>query len=937
VFALRNPGMAVELGTAVPSSPSSQSGRVSESRERTGLASRGGKSGLTVAFNEDESAQTADSHESRRRHLPDSGTTTGQSITTDASKYDTESWARPPFMLRPPIPDLPLSKILGPNKQRRLLSSAQSARELRKLPKPHSNFDEQWSGFEKWASGARAKDRTATRFPLSVRRDGAPVWDAVTHRGKQQDKPKLLSALDAFIGTELAALNLTNSAPCAERLNVFREGFAIFVENMTTYRPFLARIKEEYETHVQHFMEQARDAEMMRARLGTSREEHIHLINAIKDSHELEVQALKAQIVAKEKKLADLTEKFEEEHRDVYAKVKKLKSESEDLKVKAEMANQQNRIYASGYRYYQDMLEGKFETNRQEMSNYVQLQQRMWDMQQELIQLRAESESRIDAENFTEKVQEVVDQAVFESETKHQQEMSKLAQQMMKLKRDYDRKLKIKEDDNKKLQQRVEGPIGEDEWTQLKRLVPREMKELLKQLEDDPHRRNIKGVLQFSTIALAKRKLEVSEYKMQLGEEIEESHYNFDTPFFEAFGTDPKVPRFLRWDGRIRNRQLNKREAELFFKDMWSKKERTDGKLLQQGYPRENLIDFMSNYLQQRFGVQAMICEMSYNLLASLDRFMFDPDFHLMASVLLGEIPQEAAWQSFDMVKKLKDGMDRLDRKVHGGKGLGELTRRQLMPWLQEFFPTKSRLRLAKLGRAVHRDTGGKNIVIRKLWAESREGTQSHFLHEIRNQYLEEQVEYRDEILKAIKNVRDENGKVMVGDVFSAILELDPLKPKEEVQALLRTGFRIDAKADMNSGEVRVTRAHEFEVVQRLHMINMNRSGKKEDHSMDSFLEDSDASDSEDHPKAPVDPNEQGIHLKQNVPFLKQLGLQLGVLEISEKVEEAALGMDVQDAELPAADTETASPKVEEEHAEVKKEPQDPAWKKKMTHLTDGG
>ena len=35
-----------------------------------------------------------------------------------------------------------------------------------------------------------------------------------------------------------------------------------------------------------------------------------------------------------------------------------------------------------------------------------------------------------------------------------------------------------------------------------------------------------------------------------------------------------------------------------------------------------------------------MITEMSYNLLASLDRFMYDPDFRLIASILLSELPQ---------------------------------------------------------------------------------------------------------------------------------------------------------------------------------------------------------------------------------------------------------------------------------------------------------
>ena len=107
-----------------------------------------------------------------------------------------------------------------------------------------------------------------------------------------------------------------------------------------------------------------------------------------------------------------------------------------------------------------------------------------------------------------------------------------------------------------------------------------------------------------------------------------ENCYSCDMPFFTGLGTKDNVPRFLRWNGapsarqcnlqacriaacrlprcsmssaalqhvvchvarmlsatwhaagQLRNRHLSKREAELFFKDIWAKKAKSDDKRL---------------------------------------------------------------------------------------------------------------------------------------------------------------------------------------------------------------------------------------------------------------------------------------------------------------------------------------------------------------------
>ena len=130
-------------------------------------ASRGVKSGMHVAFN--DRASTAGGTERRSARKETADVVDGELDVKEATEddgiiLDDQNWHRPPFRIRPTgVPELPLSQMrLGPNKQRRLLSSAKSARELRKLPTAYSKLDEQSSGLERWPSGQRSNGHQAT-------------------------------------------------------------------------------------------------------------------------------------------------------------------------------------------------------------------------------------------------------------------------------------------------------------------------------------------------------------------------------------------------------------------------------------------------------------------------------------------------------------------------------------------------------------------------------------------------------------------------------------------------------------------------------------------------------------------------------------------------------------------------------------------------------
>lgn len=44
-------------------------------------------------------------------------------------------------------------------------------------------------------------------------------------------------------------------------------------------------------------------------------------------------------------------------------------------------------------------------------------------------------------------------------------------------------------------------------------------------------------------------------------------------------GTGPEVPKFLRYDGQVRNRRLGKRDTSLLIKDIWQEKAAHDAEV----------------------------------------------------------------------------------------------------------------------------------------------------------------------------------------------------------------------------------------------------------------------------------------------------------------------------------------------------------------------
>ena len=60
-------------------------------------------------------------------------------------------------------------------------------------------------------------------------------------------------------------------------------------------------------------------------------------------------------------------------------------------------------------------------------------------------------------------------------------------------------------------------------------------------------------------------------------EEVDDEWVHYDIFTGRGFGDD--VPKYLQWDGPIKNRNLKKRDTEMLIKQFWREKDKADAKL----------------------------------------------------------------------------------------------------------------------------------------------------------------------------------------------------------------------------------------------------------------------------------------------------------------------------------------------------------------------
>jgi len=124
--------------------------------------------------------------------------------------------------------------------------------------------------------------------------------------------------------------------------------------------------------------------------------------------------------------------------------------------------------------------------------------------------------------------------------------------------------------------------------------------------------------------------------------------------FIQCLGFAKDVPKYMRWKGKVKLRPIGSKELQILIQQVW--KERETG-----GWDEVLMEEVFAAFLQMRFNSDHLVAEWGYNVVHALEQHKYDADCELFLAVLTGQVSDKVKYGSDKMMKKLKDGMHKVN------------------------------------------------------------------------------------------------------------------------------------------------------------------------------------------------------------------------------------------------------------------------------------
>ncbi|DBB03290.1 TPA: Translin-associated factor X-interacting protein 1 [Trebouxia sp. C0006] len=263
----------------------------------------------------------------------------------------------------------------------------------------------------------------------------------------------------------------------------------------------------------------------------------------------------------------------------------------------------------------------------------------------------------------------------------------------------------------------------------------------------------------------------INEY-IEMLEEEDEANLKADFP---SMGTGPEIPRVFKTGSRVRNKNITKRQTEMLVKEIWKVRmaHRKAGKA------GVELVEMIFLHLQKTKGLHQAVIETGYNFLYGCWKYSWDADCELFLKILRGEVKEDVYVEQIQLQEELEALFIQLDKAK--GRATSSLGKGELGDALKAFFRVgqpggKSEERHDELMQALDEDQPGSKVLYKKLFEEDREYNQGEFAEAVRDQFLNERIEYYKELETAIANAAAADGTDMCtrDHVRAGLLHLDP-------------------------------------------------------------------------------------------------------------------------------------------------------------------
>lgn len=700
---------------------------------------------------------------------------------------------------------------------------------LHPLPPPNAlkpYVDTKAGELETWPAHASGQALSSTAAMLSKNKNLVLVNEEDQGKPQIVPRPRFLDQLEGFLKKELRALGVVDVQPSELRLQAHREVFEYLIEDFKTYKPLLSAIKNEYEMMLAYQRQQIRHLEPLKQMLVTVSEQCEQKIMALREEERGEMTDLK--------KL----------NKDLHMKISDLVNEQQDLK--EQVVRLQTKLEEEYHKYRDEcdarkLLVADINDLRYQQEDYMASKggaQANQETEEDPVILKIALQKSRDGERLaTQRLNEmvanygdVIPRRDFETlEAKHKELEEKngaYEARLQKLQAEY---TALEELQKQVVQKRDEFYI--------------ELETLKRSSTPRPHWEKCAdsiqgGIVRWKELSEGKRSNELVDVLLT---EIQSGGFadTAGADYFDPQGTGPEVPVYLRHAEPVRNRRLSKRDTALLVRDIWRTKsaqdaERTDG-------TRQNMGEFLLEYLQNRFPLQQIVVEWAYNLHDACQRYSHDDVIGLFWRVLDGKADEEIFHSQLYTIHSLLTQMTKLDAEQGN---IGTLTHSGFRQCLVDFFKleesgegevadvgTEKGDGVASSGSATRASSLAKAATLelevgedapldyKSLFTEDDEGKTGPFLDEVKKLMLDQKEAY----LKDIEaNLPGPSSSVSVDDLMRAVSMADPEISHEKMQDYIAWAFNttVDGLKDVDPQPQET-------IVERLSDGNISRIGRK--------------------------------------------------------------------------------------------------------------
>lgn len=600
-------------------------------------------------------------------------------------------------------------------------------------------------------------------------------------------QPKLLENLEAFLRENLAFIDESAEEDGDICLEVYRQTFTYLINKLKTYRSLLTRIKSQYEMSLDDLENQINSLKPLKATVLSTVEEYDEKICAFNEAVKPNMKILQDQndeIQSQINKMQAKLELIGKERKETEEKLKEayqLFRDEHDAHQLLNMEYNKLEILHSNIEFPSDSNQPPGATDLTTLK--LTLRQSLLDadaMQAKLDQMIAE-------------YADVVPRRKCES---LENTFPELMESNQILKRDLNT-LKAEHDALLDVNQQLSVELNDlqKECTRRKALMPNRPPWLKPCQYINPAENYFDRVSSEDTC----------ETLLNILQEMDKNGANIikrEIMYFDGKGLNEDVPKYLQYEGRIRDRRFSKRDCALLIKDIW-KMRMTDLDTC--------FSEYVDAYLTHNFPTELMKTEWAYNLEDACKRFAETNKNIELFWLILNEDMDENVYHT--QLTVITDLMKYLSDSVLPGNAM---TCNEFHEHLQTFLnPNDSEIISSLVKVALQELDAEEEINIDQLFLEDDEGEVGPFLTAIKDWFDSLRMEFCELVSKEL----DENSPVSIQSLDLAIRQTDPTLKTNSVKDLLCWCFRTNPEYLLKSKPLPVN-----EVLSRLKNANINFS-----------------------------------------------------------------------------------------------------------------